>query len=112
MAKISAEEPCPCTSGRLFKDCHGPRVKQPPPVTSHVSLRPIPAPLPDTRSVFERLGEGTLFLQGFATGLSFDCGKCSAPLMQGMEIGQVGNLVLRCNACGTYNETDDPGPPP
>ncbi len=107
MAKISPDEPCPCGSGRLFKECHGPHVKAPvlPPITSHIRLKVIPPPLHNSRPVFEKTGEGTLLFQGYATGVSFDCGKCSAPLMQGLHPGQVQAIVLRCNACGTHNDT-------
>lgn len=107
MAKIRADEPCPCGSGKSFGDCHGPMVAKrvPPAITSHIPLKVIPEPAPNTKAVFEKLGEGTVLMNGFDTGISYDCGSCGKPLMQGLLEGQVRGIVLRCSFCKSYNET-------
>ncbi len=107
MVAISPDEPCPCESGKLFRDCHGPSVIRPAPkpTTEHVTLTPIPRPPHNTRTVFEYTGAGTTVMQGFQTGISFDCGNCGAPLLHGMAVGQVKGIVIRCHGCGTYNDT-------
>lgn len=106
MAKISPDEPCPCGSGALFRDCHGPkvRIQVPPEITERVSLAVIPEPDPNTRTVFEKTGEGTSFIQGFQTGLALVCGNCSSVLAAGIHRQQIRNVVLRCKQCGAYNE--------
>lgn len=66
----------------------------------------IPEPAPGTRTVMVRTGEGTLVFDapsGPATTLV--CGKCRAPLVQGMRVDQIEGMVLRCNQCGAYNES-------
>ena len=65
----------------------------------------IPEPAPGTRSVINYQGEGTLIFSGAGAGTTMICGKCGAPLVQGMRIDQLQGLVLRCKACGSYNET-------
>src|SRR5688572_4883549 len=106
MPKISDDEPCPCGSGQLFRDCHGPRIAQqqaPPSVTIHVSLQVVPEPDPGSAAVFEHTGEGSILFQGVETGVSQDCGSCGAPLIVGLTIDQVQNIVLKCSICGAYN---------
>ena len=68
----------------------------------------IPEPDPGTRSVLDRRGEGTLIFDFNRPGspqTDMVCGNCGAPLVHGMAVSQVANLVLRCNRCGKYNET-------
>ncbi len=107
MAKIDPDEPCPCSSGRRFADCHGPRVvtNQPPKISETVVLPVVPEPDPGTRAVFIREGEGTVVFQGGTTEIAECCGSCGAPLIVGLEIGQVRGLVLKCNNCGSFNDT-------
>lgn len=106
MAKIQPDEPCPCGSGKPFRDCHGPRVKTgPPPITDHLRLPVIPEPDPGTRSVFQKTTAGSVIFAGEETGLSLDCGRCGSPLVQGLRREQVASIVLQCNACGSYNDT-------
>lgn len=106
MAKISPEEPCPCGSGALFKECHGPRVRNltPPDIKQRIQLAVIPEPDPDTRTVFEKTGEGTVLFQGFDTELGLVCGTCAAVLAAGLQREQLRAIVLRCKNCGSYNE--------
>jgi len=105
MPKIHPNEPCPCGSGKLYKECHQAQAGRPPIVSEHVRLPVIPEPDPGTRSVFLREGEGTIFFAGHFSELSLDCGTCQAPLVVGMAPGQVAGIVLRCAACGAFNDT-------
>lgn len=107
MAKIDPNETCPCGSGKLFKECHGPKVRQPvtPDITQEIPLKVIPEPDPDARSVFIYEGEGTIVFRGFEVGLALCCGQCKSHLVIGLKREQIQNVVLKCNACGAYNET-------
>jgi hypothetical protein len=105
MAEIDPKEPCPCGSGKIFADCHLPKVKRgPPPITEHARLKIISEPDPNSRSVFEKTTEGTTLFIGTASGLSIDCGKCGSPLAQGIARTQLVGVVIKCNHCGAYNE--------
>lgn len=107
MAKILPNELCPCGSGALFKDCHGPKVRSrnPPEIKRRIPLEVIPEPDPNTRAVFEKINEGTILFQGFDTDIGLACGACNAVLAAGMEQEQIKNIVLRCKRCGAFNET-------
>lgn len=107
MAKIAMDEPCPCGSGALFRDCHAPKLRksEPPEIKERISLRVIPEPDPGTRAVFEKRGDGTVLIQGFETSIALICGKCGAPLAAGLQPSQIKNIVLRCKKCMSYNET-------
>lgn len=106
MAKIDPNEPCPCESGLLFKECHGPKVKQPeaPKITQTISLKVIPEPDPNTRSVFIYDGEGTVAFTGYQVGLALVCGSCKSHLVVGILRENIQNIVIRCKNCGSYNE--------
>jgi len=105
MTRILDDEPCPCGSGGLFKDCHRQKMEaRRPKVTSHVALTVVPEPDPNSRTVFEKGGEGTLIFEGRETSISYDCGDCSAPLAVGILVSQIPGIVLRCARCGAYNE--------
>lgn len=106
MAKIDPYEQCPCGSGKLFKECHGPKVKQQvtPEITQEIKLKVIPEPDPDTRSVFIYNGEGTIAFRGFDVGLALTCGQCNSHLVVGIPRENVRNIVLKCNSCGAFNE--------
>ncbi len=69
-----------------------------------VSLAVIPEPEPNTRSVLIFSGEGTVVMSGQGN-VTLECGNCHAPLVQGIEMKQLENLVFKCNNCGAYNET-------
>lgn len=107
MAKIDPNEPCPCGSGRIFADCHGPLVivDRLPEITERVALKVIPEPDPNTRSVLGKIGDGTIMMHGQDTGIALCCGACGEPLIVGLRIGQVQNIVLKCNGCGAHNDT-------
>lgn len=106
MAKISMDEACPCGSGEKFQDCHAPKVRKsiPPEIKERVSLRVIPEPDPDTRTIFEKIGEGTIIFQGFSTNIALVCGTCSAPIAAGLKPSQITGVVLRCKQCMAFNE--------
>lgn len=109
MTRILDDEPCPCGSGGLFKECHRQNIDaRRPKITSHVALAVIPEPDPNSRSVFEKGGEGTLLIEGRETSISYDCGGCSAPLAVGILVSQIPGIVMRCARCGAYNEGSGP----
>jgi hypothetical protein len=65
----------------------------------------IPQPEAGTRSVIDYQGEGTIIFRSTAgPATELVCGKCSAPLVVGMKVDQIRNLVLRCKRCGSFNE--------
>lgn len=107
MAKILQDEPCPCGSPSLFRDCHGPKVRiaTPPEIKQRVPLKVIAEPDPSTRTVFEKTGEGTILFQGFDTNIGLVCGTCAAVLAAGLHREQIMSVVLRCKQCGAFNET-------
>lgn len=71
-----------------------------------IRLIVIPEPEPGTRSVIEMQGKGTVIMNaGDAPGTTMVCGNCGAPLVKGIRINQLQQIVLRCNGCGSYNET-------
>ena len=73
----------------------------------HFTLRVIEKPEEGTRTVLLYDGPGTIIIKGEHPGVSYDCGNCESPLIVDIEPGQVRNLVLRCRACGAYNESPD-----
>jgi hypothetical protein len=106
MPKIRDDEQCPCGSGKLFRDCHGRLVAQtrvPARITTHVPLAVIPEPDPNSAAVFEKTGEGTILFQGLESEISQDCGTCGAPLIVGLELGQVQGIVVKCSSCKSFN---------
>lgn len=107
MAKITQDELCPCGSGSLFRNCHGPKVRTwtPPEIKQRIVLTVIAEPDPNTRTVFEKANEGTIYWQGSATNIGLVCGTCAAVLVAGMRREQIVNIVLRCKQCGAFNET-------
>ncbi|WP_318368536.1 SEC-C metal-binding domain-containing protein [Enterobacter sp.] len=106
MAKIDPNELCPCESGLLFKECHEPRIKRPevPKIKETITLNVIPEPDPDARGVIIYQGEGTVAFTGYEVGLALLCGECNSPLVVGVPKDNINNIVIRCNACGAYNE--------
>lgn len=65
----------------------------------------IPEPEPNTRSVLRSHADvlDTIVMRGNGD-IDFICGKCSAPLGQGLQSGQIRNVVLFCKRCKSYNE--------
>src|SRR5947207_16012901 len=97
MAKILPNELCPCGSGAFFKDCHGPKVRSrtPPEIKRRVSLNVIPEPDPNTRSVFEKINEGTILFQGFDTDIGLTCGTYDPVLAAEMDREQIRTIAFR-----------------
>lgn len=87
----------------MTKQTPGPKPK---PRRRTIRLAVIEEPVPNTRSVFLYEGTGTVAFQGEASpGLTMVCGKCGAPLVQGVGMDQIRNIVIKCNRCQAYNET-------
>ena len=107
MAKIAPNEGCPCGSGQLFKDCHGPKVRTSttPTITDEIELKVIPEPDPGTASVFLCTGEGTVVIRGTECGTAMVCGQCKSHLTVGIPRTSITGIVLRCNNCGSFNLT-------
>jgi hypothetical protein len=107
MAEIDPEEPCPCDSGLLFKECHGPKVKKKkmPEITRRMALKVIPEPAPNTRTVVNCVGESTVVFISHEEGLALVCGNCASDLVVGMRRAAIRDVVLCCNKCGAFNET-------
>lgn len=107
MAKIDTDEPCPCGSGKLFKECHAPKVKKrvTPEITQELKLKVIAEPDPNTRTVLIYKGEGTVLMAGFDVGLALTCGQCNAHLVVGVPRENFNNIVIKCNNCGAFNES-------
>lgn len=60
------------------------------------------------RSVIKFEGEGTVVFQGVGEGppgVVMTCGSCSSPLVEGMPINRIQDLVLICPKCGAFNES-------
>jgi len=73
---------------------------------SHLPLTVIPDPDPNTRTVYEKkIGTGTTFFFDNQGRYSLDCGVCGAPLAVVSDRQQVTRIVLRCAACGEFNDT-------
>jgi hypothetical protein len=73
----------------------------------HEKLQPVPKPSNGSRTVLRLDGPGTIIVQGNganAPAISYDCGSCGSPLMVDVRRGQVTNVIMLCNNCGTYNE--------
>lgn len=68
---------------------------------SDIRLPVIPKPAEGTRVVLE--GDAKPLAKG--TGpLNYLCGNCGETLLEGIEKGEVTNIVLRCPYCGSYND--------
>ena len=107
MVKIDPNEDCPCESGQLFKNCHGPKVKKftTPAITEEIKLLVIPEPDPGTTSVIHFGGEGTIVFRGQECGTAMVCGQCKSHLTVGIPRPNITGVVLLCNKCGSFNIT-------
>jgi len=70
----------------------------------HIQLMVIPEPEPNTRSVFIYTGEGTAVMRG-PGNVVMECGNCGVPLVDGVSVANVQNIVFKCPNCGAFNET-------
>jgi len=107
MAKIDPEEMCPCDSGLFYKDCHFKKIRkiERPSINELLKLKVIPEPLHNTRAVFIFTGEGSVCFSGNSSSIAMVCGKCSAHLTEGISPEQINNVVIKCNLCGSFNDT-------
>jgi len=69
-----------------------------------VRLRVIPKPKPQTRAVLEpKVGEILPVIKGYGN-LNLLCGNCGAILVEGINEGQIRNMVIHCPICRYYND--------
>lgn len=68
-------------------------------------LKVIPQPEKGTRAVLHFDSKDTSIIIQGKGNLDLLCGSCGATLAKGVNEGQVKNLVLLCNKCGSYNDT-------
>lgn len=106
MAKISDEELCPCGSEKIFGECHGPKTRdrRPVKISKTIRLATIPEPDPGTRSVFEKTSDGSVVFRSHNSETALICGNCEAHLVEGLGVGQIQGVVIKCNVCGEFNE--------
>jgi DNA-directed RNA polymerase subunit RPC12/RpoP len=69
-----------------------------------VRLRIILKPKPQTRAVLEpKVGEILPVIKGNGS-LNLLCGNCGAVLVEGINEGQIRNMVIHCPICRYYND--------
>jgi hypothetical protein len=69
-----------------------------------IRLRVIPEPEPNSRSIIRYTGEGTVAMRG-SGDIVMECGNCGSPLIDGVPMKTLINIVFICSNCGAYNET-------
>jgi hypothetical protein len=68
-----------------------------------VRLRVISEPKPQTRAILEpKVGEVLPVIKGNGN-LNLLCGNCGAILIEGINKGQIRNIVIHCPICRFYN---------
>lgn len=75
-----------------------------------IALRVIPEPHDSIKTLFAHDGENTVVVYGPAKNHDYVCGVCAVTLIVGMQPEEIANLVVKCAACGAFNEY--PAPPP
>jgi hypothetical protein len=68
-------------------------------------LKVIPQSAAESRLVL-RLNTNDVLVKGRST-IDLLCGDCNAVLAEGIASGQLTNLVLFCNHCGSFNDVED-----
>jgi hypothetical protein len=68
-------------------------------------LKVIPQSAAESRLVL-RLNTNDVIVKGRST-IDLHCGNCNAVLAEGIASGQLANVVLFCNRCGSFNDTED-----
>ncbi len=67
-------------------------------------LKTIPEPKPNTRTVFKTgIGKPLPVVKGVGN-LNLVCGNCNIVLIEGINEGQIRNIVIQCPICRHYNE--------
>jgi len=104
--KIRPDEPCPCGSGETYAACHGrARSVERGAITDSVPLEVIEEPDPGTRTVFQGHGESSVIFRGTESAVAYTCGSCDAPLVVGVDITRIQEIVLGCSQCKSFNES-------
>lgn len=75
-----------------------------------IALRVIPEPHDSIKTLFANEGVLTVVVYGPTRNHDYVCGGCGPTLIVGMRPEQIGNLAVKCAACGAFNEY--PAPPP
>ena len=65
-------------------------------------MKVIPEPAPNTRSVLAPTFKGPVIQS--EGPLSYACGQCETTLMRNVDYKQVRQVVIKCFACGAFNE--------
>jgi DNA-directed RNA polymerase subunit RPC12/RpoP len=68
---------------------------------TEVRLKVIPPPEEGTRAVLQ--GKSLPIIKGPGQ-YTYLCGNCGAVLIEGVDEGQVRDIVIPCPRCGRYNE--------
>lgn len=72
-----------------------------------IKLRVIEESAIADRAVLRLEGTDTVVMRGSESAPDICCGSCGTALIVGVPRRQVANLVLRCNACGAFNDATD-----
>jgi hypothetical protein len=92
--------------GTRKKDPKKPTPPAPRRAKRRIQLMVIPAPEPNTRAILEAAeGLEILIMKGEGSNLVMECGACGAPLVEGVPVTAIRNLVFRCPRCREFNET-------
>lgn len=67
-----------------------------------IRLKVIPQPEEGTRTVLA-VADRTAIYKGSGSN-NYLCGNCDFVLLEGIDHGQMSNVVLRCSACQSHNE--------
>ena len=70
-------------------------------------LKVIPKPKEGARTVFLIKPDPDKFAKAFEGkgDLNLLCGYCETVLCEGVNVGQIRNMVFKCPVCNNYNDT-------
>jgi hypothetical protein len=68
-----------------------------------IKLKVIPEPNKKQRTIL-RIKEGETVIARGDGQFTYTCGNCQTVLLEGMNQGQFENMVLKCNACQSFND--------
>ena len=69
-----------------------------------IKLRVVSKPVEGSRLLLETEAGGSPTIIEGQGNINLLCGNCSAILAEGIESGQLQDVVLHCAACGSYND--------